>query len=552
METRNKRRLPKLPAGKQVFEAIRREGYLYVDKTQYLVDLIDNGSIYFLARPRRFGKSLTVFTLEAMFSGKKELFDGTVGEGRLAAAEWMERPDYEPCPVIHLDMSRIETAYGEEAMIQSMQQIMYTEAKVRGVKLEKGLTPAAAFESLIFELFQKTGKRIVLLIDEYDKAHLDFFANPEKAERARELLRNIYGQIKPNEQYLRFIFVTGISKFTKMGMFSSMNNLTDISRMEVYSAIVGFTENEVKKYFAAYLKDAAKVYGTTMKDMTDRIRDYYDGFSFDGKTYLYNPYSMALFFMNPPYPFFNYWIDSGSTKALTEYIRGKRVIIEELRGIPVDLNSLMAPSYEIDKVPPEYFFYQTGYLSLRKMKGVDGYDLDYPNKEVLNALSALLVESFTAEHDIFNLDKRFKYAFESGDMEGVVESFNALLRSIPYDDYTQAAQQSFRLRCFKFTPQEGLYRSILLSFLRGTGTLAFGELHNSNGREDLVVAATGKTLVIELKVAYEGEDPKAKLAEALAQFQSRDYGAEYPDAFRLALVVEDSERQITQWQDAES
>ncbi|MDR2423370.1 MAG: AAA family ATPase, partial [Prevotellaceae bacterium] len=218
METRPK----KLPTGIQTFDEIREGNYIYVDKTQYLVQLIDSGKLYFLARPRRFGKSLTVSTFDAMFSGKKELFKG------LYAEEFMNRADYRPSPVIHLDMSDVTTNEGIDVLKMTIKLRVVEIAEKYGVDIPEAYPPGEALRRLIKKVAEQHG-RVVILVDEYDKPYTDFYTDHQRAEKIRDVLRDFYSRIKANDQYVRFVFLTGIAKFAKFGVFSTLNNITDIS-----------------------------------------------------------------------------------------------------------------------------------------------------------------------------------------------------------------------------------------------------------------------------------------------------------------------------------
>jgi len=219
----------KLPAGLPTFEEIRTQGYIYVDKTHHLINLIDTGKIYFLARPRRFGKSLTVSTLDALFSGRKDLFKG------LYAEEFLNRPTFKPSPVIRLDMSKVVTTkQGIEKIEKSLKLVTLEIAEELGVKVLKRQSSGDILRNLIANTAKKYGQKVVFLLDEYDKPYTDFVNDPDMAPKVRELLRGYYAQIKANDEHIAFIFITGISKFTKMGVFSTLNNITDISFDEEY------------------------------------------------------------------------------------------------------------------------------------------------------------------------------------------------------------------------------------------------------------------------------------------------------------------------------
>jgi len=225
----------KLPIGIQTFEKLRESNCVYVDKTKYLVDLIDNVGICFFARPRRFGKSLTISTFESLFSGKKELFKG------LAAEEFLDRHDFKPGPVISLDMSDITTNESLDAIKESICALTNKIARNLKIKLSDTKLPGDLFSELITSTAEKHNQKVVILIDEYDMPYTEFVNDPDMAEKVRDLLRNFYSRIKSNDKYLRFVFITGISKFTKMGVFSSLNNLVDISPDEKYGEMCGYT-----------------------------------------------------------------------------------------------------------------------------------------------------------------------------------------------------------------------------------------------------------------------------------------------------------------------
>jgi len=525
----------KLPAGIQTFEKLRKDNCVYVDKTKYLVDIIDKISVCFLARPRRFGKSLTVSTLDALFSGKKELFKG------LYAEEFLNRPDFEPSPVIRLSMGGISTHGNIKSIEESIKEKTLLVAEILGIEIKKTTSAGDVLAKLIIQTSQKHNKKVVFLLDEYDKPYTDFINEPDVAKKVRALLRGYYSQIKENEDYLRFIYITGISKFTKMGVFSTLNNLVDISPLEEYGKICGLTEDEIIQYFPDYLDATADKFGISTDDLLEKMRNYYNGFCFDvgGKNRLYNPFSTLHFFFSKI--FANFWMESGTSSMFTEYLKTNRLTVEQFRNFPVSDNFLYH-STEIEKARPESFLFQTGYLSLR-----EGLKLDYPNTEVLDALSELVSQYILEDktEDFTYCRNDLLIALERTYHDLVVSVFNRLLASIPYDDFTSAAKQAVLFNCYDYKVQEWLYRSNILSFLRGCGVLVIGEMHTNLGRADLVVAHKGKTWVIELKVAYEGESPTKKAEEALQQIIDNNYASPYPDAVCVGMAIDDTVRQIT-------
>jgi len=293
MVTMEHKRL-KLPIGIQTFEEIRTDGYVYVDKTKYLINMIDTGKIFFLARPRRFGKSLTISTFDALFSGKKELFKG------LYAEEFLNRPNFQPSPVIRLDMSKVTTEEGMENLRLSITKLTREAAENFGIELSDTQINGDLLRELISSAAKQYKQKVVILLDEYDKPYTDFVNEPEMAEEVRKALRSYYVQIKANDEYIRFTFITGISKFAKFGVFSTLNTPLDISLSPKYAQVCGYTEEEIIQYFPDYLDETADYMQITTPELIEKMRGYYNGFSFDSgaKVKLYNPYSTLSFFEN--------------------------------------------------------------------------------------------------------------------------------------------------------------------------------------------------------------------------------------------------------------
>jgi len=452
-----KKRL-KLPAGLPTFEEIRTEGYLYVDKTHHLINLIDTGKIYFLARPRRFGKSLIISTFDALFSGRKDLFKG------LYAEEFLNRPEFKPSPVIWLDMCGIDTYKGIEGIEDSIKRKTLMTAKELDVEVVNTAPVGNILSELIVKTATKYDQKVVFLLDEYDKPYTDFVNDPDMAPKVRNLLRSYYSQIKANDKHISFIFITGISKFTKMGVFSTLNNITDISLLEKYGDLCGFTEEEIIKYFPDYLEETANKFGMTTEALIKKMKDYYNGFCFDagGKHRLYNPYSTLRFFFAQM--FLNYWIESGTSSMFVDYLKSNKLSVEQFRLYHVS-EDFFNNSTEIEKAKPESFLFQTGYLSLRE-GSKELLALDYPNTEVLNSLSFLVSQYILEDHsdDFTYCRSDLISGLLAIDHKLVVSSLNRLLASIPYDDFSAAAAKNISDNQYNMKPQEWLYRSISLPF----------------------------------------------------------------------------------------
>jgi hypothetical protein len=530
--------LPGLPIGIQTFENLRFGGYLYVDKTKYLIDLIDANSAYFLSRPRRFGKSLTLSTFDALLSGKKELFRG------LCAEEYFDRSGYKPCPVISLDMSGVVTDRGLRELDDSMLIQVLSNARRHSVSLSDLAmrNPSTALKELIELLGEREGRSVAILVDEYDKPILDFVNEPRKADEVRSTLRNFYIQIKSADRYVRFVFITGITKFSRMGVFSAFNNLMDISMKDEYASMLGYTHDELIENFGPFIARSAERLCVSEDELLEGVRDYYDGFSFDGRSRLYNPFSTLNFFSDST--FSDYWFETGTPSYLARYMKDRHLTVEQFRGVAASRDFASSPG-EIEIATATSFLYQAGYLTLRAGTVTD-YTLDYPNREVLVAMSSLLIGNIlgfeTKSASVANLLEGLSRC----DADAVVMEFNRLLARIPYDDYSASLMGSFAIRRPEINLGEWLYRSTLFSYLCGAGVKVDAELHGHLGRADMVAEFKGHVWVMELKVAKSGGEA-GKLADgALAQIEEKGYADGYDGAALLGMAIDDGRRAITE------
>ncbi|MBQ7528490.1 AAA family ATPase, partial [bacterium] len=302
--------MQELPIGVQDFGMLRRDDLLYVDKTARLLELVKSGRRYFLARPRRFGKSLTLSTLEAMFSGQIELFNS------LSAQKWVKEQAKRPAPVLRFDISTCESETVEILKL-SLREMLLRSARRFKVTIHSQ-TISGIFADLIEEIYKIHGHAVVL-IDEYDKPILDNINDLEKADSLRAVLRSFYTTLKSCDEYLRFVMLTGISKFSKVGIFSALNNLEDISMDAKFGDIVGYTQEEIEHYFADRVDNIANRMKLNKEELLERLRKYYDGFSFEGKTRLYNPFSIMQCLKKEE--FNNYWYESGSPSFIVGYLK---------------------------------------------------------------------------------------------------------------------------------------------------------------------------------------------------------------------------------------
>ena len=519
--------MQKLPIGIQIFEKIRINNYIYVDKTEHLVGLIENGECYFLSRPRRFGKSLTLSTLEAMFEGKSELFKG------LYAEEWVKEQAKNPNPVIKLDMSNLGAYEDKKELNQSIiNYLVCYYIKKYELDISAQDTSGDVFLDVISELYKKFGS-VVVLIDEYDKPITDNLNNLEKAEEMRETLSKFYIVLK-GCPYIKFVMVTGVSKFSKVGVFSGLNNLKDISFAKKYSDIVGYTQKELEDNFFDWIKIASEELSMSEDELLIKIKRNYDGFSFDGRTRVYNPFSILNFFSDQE--FNNYWYTSATPSFLVNYLKMHQIDdIEEFRHLEVPLD--FTDEQEIEKATPESFLYQAGYLTIEKKERKDEkitLTLDYPNEEVRKSISRLFLK------DIYKIKKYIPLgdllweaikALNEGNIEKIVEIFNNPLNKIPYNDF----------------PKEYWYRSLFVMLLRGgAGVTSFQESYSKDGRSDLVIPFDDKIIIIEFKFAQNSKEVDKKRLEGQEQVKryAESYQNEGKKIITLVLVADDEKRQI--------
>ena len=514
--------MQELPVGVQDFPMIRKDKMLYVDKTGQLLAIIKQGRRYFLARPRRFGKSLTLSTLEAMFRGASELFEG------LAAETWVKERSACPYPVLRLDLSAL-ASYQTAAELNS-ELITYLDKKARflGLQLTRQASADAMLSDLLAGLYAREGE-LVLLIDEYDKPILDNVQDRHHADAMRSLLRSFYTILKSHDEFIRFLFITGISKFTKVGVFSALNNLLDISLVHKFSDIVGYTQAELEANFSEYIHSTAKNLAISEHQILATLEEYYDGFSFDGKTKLYNPFSILSFFLNEEIK--NYWYDSGSPTFIVNWMKDHQILSpEKYRKIAVDFDFL--DSHEIETAKPESFLFQSGYLTIKERKNGQ-YILDYPNQEVLLAISKMFLGHLYRIEHYTSLGNAIWQALEKADCKEIAHLMNRALAAIPYEDFVDR--------------DEFWYRSLFLMLLRGAGLLTQAEVHTSHGRSDVTIQMPRLTAVLEFKFAKRSRDVEAMRRLGLAQLLAKKYAEAYlgkgRSVVQAVLVADDEKRQ---------
>ena len=476
----------------QTFRKLREQDCYYVDKTAYIERLLAEGTHYFLSRPRRFGKSLLLDTLKELFEGNEALFAGLHIHG---GWEWSVRH-----PVVRLDFAGGSFKAPDSLHEDVMLQLEYLEEQ--GGIAPRQVSAPARFRRLLQALHDKTGQPVAVLVDEYDKPILDALETPEVARANRDFLRGFYGMIKSSDAHVHFTFVTGVSKFTKVSLFSDLNNLTDITLDPVFSSICGYTEEDLDTVFAPELVGMDR----------QRIRDWYNGYGWLGSEKVYNPFDVLLLLRRRT--FAAHWFETGTPAFLVQTLFERRVASVSLDRM-VGTEELLS-TFDVGNIGTEALLFQTGYLTIsgeEELGGLPLYRLGYPNREVRQSLNRVLLRQLVqdAEQQTAN-SMRLARLLAANDCAGLKELFHAFFASIPYQWYTNN----------HITDYEGYYASVFYSYFAALGYEIAVEESSSHGRLDMAVRAGGDLYLFEFKVVE-----LAPPGSALAQLRERDYAAKY-------------------------
>ena len=482
----------RLPIGIQTFRKIREEDCYYVDKTAYIRRLLDEGTHYFLSRPRRFGKSLFLDTLKELFEGNEPLFAGLAIHDHW---DWSVRH-----PVLRLDFSSGTFTEPDDLQANLIDQLTAIERR-SGVVAESATLPGR-FARQLEGLHERSGQRVVVLIDEYDKPILDALEVPEVARANRDFLRGLYSTVKFADAHIRFTFITGVSKFSKVSLFSGLNNLKDITLDPRYSALCGYTEADLDTVFTPELPGLDR----------EQIRDWYNGYSWRGDEKVYNPFDILLLFDSREFK--AYWFETGTPTFLVETLF-KRHVSSLALGEMVGSDELLS-SFDVDAIATEALLFQTGYLTIHRTERRGSriyYRLGYPNLEVRQRLNESLLCYLVQDGTRQTANSQRLYdLLLANDFAGLKTLFHAFYASIPYEWYTNNDIAGY----------EGYYASVFYSYFAALGLDIRVEDSSSHGRLDMAVLFNNNVYLFEFKVVE-----MASAGAALAQLKERRYADKY-------------------------
>ncbi|EIC20601.1 ATP-binding protein [Thiorhodovibrio frisius] len=481
-----------LPIGIQTFREIREGGHYYVDKTPFALRLIEQGKYYFLSRPRRFGKSLFLDTLAELFSANAPLFEGLHAQTHW---DWAR-----PYPVVRLSFA--EGVMASRAQLdRRIKDLLRINCQALGVEIHPGLDIAGSFGDLLRNVHAHTGERVVVLVDEYDKPILDNLTDTDTARQLRDGLRNLYSVIKGADAHIRFAFLTGVSKFSKVSLFSGLNNLRDITVSAEYSAICGYTEADLDTVFAPELD------GLNRKE----IRAWYNGYNWTGVA-VYNPFDLLLLFQERQ--FRPWWFETATPTFLIDLLTQRQTWLPELGQLETD--AALLSCFDAERMTSEALLFQSGYLTIDVEENIGGnyfYRLRYPNREVSQSLTGALLDAWTPAGAVEVRQRKSLYRLlQQNDFAGLEALFTAFFASIPHDWY----------RNNPIAQYEGYYASVFYAYFASLGLDLTPEDSSNAGRLDMALRFNGNLYLFEFKVVE-----LAPEGRALQQIKDQGYADQY-------------------------
>ncbi|MCC8115139.1 MAG: ATP-binding protein [Bacteroidales bacterium] len=516
------------PIGLQDFAEIRQSGKVYIDKTSYVYRLAHGNKYYFLSRPRRFGKTLLLSTLEYFFQGRKDLFEGL-------EIEKLEK-DWRSYPVLHFDFSTIEadtdqTLKGDiEYLLEQYEQEYGVEFQVAEGKRQPSL--GQRFGNLIKSVHKVTGKEVVVLIDEYDKGILEVIKHEKKLNKNRRVLRNFFTQLKANDKHLRFVMLTGVSRFRHLTIFSGLNNLTDISMSTDYACVCGITIEEMRAYLNPGISGLAEAKSMDADSMIEVILQKYDGYRFSSEDqHVCNPYSLLKVLQDKKLN--SYWVMTGTSKVFIDYISESDFVLDDLLTQWYDEDTLAST---FDSKKPVPLLYQTGYLTIKEAKDDKFYQLSIPNGEVREALIMQLLPMYmgVASKNIPGRLIALKEKVLSGNIDGWLTDLQSLISTAPYQLLVKDEQN----------PVERFYHLMIYQAFVLLGIEAQSEISVAGGRIDMVAKTPEYIYVMEFKL-------DGTPAQALKQIDSNGYAIPYSSdgrtLFKIGVTFSSTTHNISKW-----
>ncbi len=513
--------MKKYPIGIQDYQEICTGGYLYIDKTESIYKLIESGKYFFLSRPRRFGKSLLLSTLKYFFQGKKELFQGL----------WVDKNtshDWKEFPVLHFSFSSL--SYKDIGLERALQQALNLQAEHFGIELKReGL--GQRFQELIKHL-GNGDQKLVILIDEYDKPIIDYIDKYEQAEENRDTLKNFFSVIKDCDPYLRFFFITGVSKFSKVSLFSDLNHLRDLTILDQYAELAGYTQAELDLYFDDDLERMAVAKGQSKEQMRETIKRWYNGYKWGKEAStprLYNPFSILNCFASDQIN--NYWWETGTPTFLMRMLRKNM----DFKLDELEVGGASFESYTLDNLESTPLLFQTGYLTIKDYDDENRlFTLGFPNMEVKEAFLQHLLAAYreTGSSLSYSLFIRLKKTLQKGDLKSFIEVVNQLFATIPYQIF--------------ISDKEAFFHAILHLSFSGLGLVAQSEVSTSRGRVDTIVHLEDRIYILEFKLDESAE-------AALAQIRQKAYGTPFlsqgKEVIAMGISFSSETKSVADWQD---
>lgn len=518
----------KLPVGIQSFSGLLKDQYIYIDKTEFIYKLRHNGKVYFLSRPRRFGKSLFLSTLKEYWSGNKELFKGL----KIERLEKNNPSAWQEYPVLYFDFNGMNYQL-PNALEETLDNHLHNwEIKYGIEKTDYALE--IRFRNLLVGIYNKTGKRCVILVDEYDKSLLETVDNTELHEHSKALFRGFFGNLKSQDDYIQFVFITGVTKFSKVSIFSDLNQLEDISFREEYAEICGITEKEIRDNLMPEVESMASARAKTVSSCIQTLKKMYDGYHFSRDSVgIYNPFSLFCSLKNKSFDPF--WFETGTPTILVRKLRKLNFDIRQFDEQNLQADIALLSDYQIENPDPIPLLYQTGYLTIKGYTEYNEevlYTLGYPNSEVKLAFVKSLMPEYIENcgsgsgKDIYSLNQHIR----NGDLESIKNVFAALFASIPYTGND--------------APFEHFFQTVIYIVFTLLGKYTHCEMHMFTGRIDCIVETDKFVYIFEFK-----RDSSAdKALDQIVKMQyAKPYAADPRKTFLIGINFNSETRSLEEW-----